>query len=214
MRFCPYAQRVHLVLNATKIPYDVVYINLITKPEWYVKMIPTGKVPALIVDDCDLYESLIISEFLDEKYGDSKLVSDDPLKKAKDKILIENFSKVSSVMYKIYFAPEMDQELFNDLLTALEPFEAELLSRSTDYFSGNSPGMVDYMIWPWFERMDVIPLLTGPEYSISDAKLPNLMKWRKRMLEDKVVKSHYLTSEQHAHHLKMRKAGTPDYIII
>lgn len=82
--------------------YDVVYINLTNKPEWYVKMIPTTKVPALIVDEVDLYESLIIADFLNERYPEPQLYSDDPLKKAKDRILIENFSKVSKLIYVIF----------------------------------------------------------------------------------------------------------------
>jgi len=47
MRFCPFAHRAHLVLNVKNIPYHVFYINLSEKPEWYSKVNPNGKVPAL-----------------------------------------------------------------------------------------------------------------------------------------------------------------------
>lgn len=60
-----------------------------------MKLIPTTKVPALIVDENDLYESLIIADFLNEKYPDPPLYPADPIKKAKDRILVENFGKVS-----------------------------------------------------------------------------------------------------------------------
>lgn len=42
MKFCPYAQRTRLVLNAKGIPHDVVNINLKDKPEWYFKIHPEG----------------------------------------------------------------------------------------------------------------------------------------------------------------------------
>lgn len=43
MKFCPFAQRARLVLNAKGIPHDVVNINLMDKPEWYFKIHPEGK---------------------------------------------------------------------------------------------------------------------------------------------------------------------------
>merc|ERR1712062_898614 len=37
MRFCPYAQRTILTLLAKNIPFDVVNINLKSKPEWFLE---------------------------------------------------------------------------------------------------------------------------------------------------------------------------------
>lgn len=44
MRFCPYAQRTVLILNAKKVPYEVVNINLTEKPEWLTSKSPFGNV--------------------------------------------------------------------------------------------------------------------------------------------------------------------------
>lgn len=43
MRFCPYAERSVLVLNAKNLQYDVVFINLDNKPEWIFQYSPKGK---------------------------------------------------------------------------------------------------------------------------------------------------------------------------
>lgn len=65
MRFCPYAQRVHLVLEAKGIPYHTININLTEKPDWLFEANPLGKVPALeLVNEPGnpfLAESLIIA---------------------------------------------------------------------------------------------------------------------------------------------------------
>ena len=46
------------------------------------------------------------------------------------------------------------------LLSGLSDFESELVSRKTDFFGGpNHPGMLDYVVWPWFERMGAFPLV-------------------------------------------------------
>lgn len=37
-----------------------------------------------------------------------------------------------------------------------------LKAAKSDYFSGtNKPGMADYMIWPWFERISFMKDLVG-----------------------------------------------------
>lgn len=43
MRFCPYAERSVLVLNAKKLEYDLVFVNLDNKPEWVFQYSPKGK---------------------------------------------------------------------------------------------------------------------------------------------------------------------------
>lgn len=83
------------------------------KPEWYLERFPLGKVPALYVDAVNLYESLIIADYLDEKYPQRPLLPKDPLRKALDRILIEGFSKVSyNVPYKLIVYLLFDNTLY------------------------------------------------------------------------------------------------------
>ena len=72
-------------------------INLTDKPEWLYEKSPLGKIPALELESGDcIYESMIIADYLDEKYPQRPLYPKDPLKKAKDKLLIDQFNKVCS----------------------------------------------------------------------------------------------------------------------
>jgi glutathione S-transferase len=41
--------------------------------------------------------------------------------------------------------------------------------------------MVDFMIWPWFERIAVISTV-APEVDITHDRFPHLTKWMTRML--------------------------------
>lgn len=43
MRFCPYAQRAILALNAKQVDYEVVNIDLSNKPEWFFSKSGFGK---------------------------------------------------------------------------------------------------------------------------------------------------------------------------
>lgn len=43
----------------------------------------------------------------------------------------------------------------------LEFLQEELKSRGTKFLGGGHPGYVDYMIWPWFERILTMDGLDG-----------------------------------------------------
>ncbi|MES2034183.1 MAG: glutathione S-transferase N-terminal domain-containing protein, partial [Pseudomonadota bacterium] len=47
---CPFVQRAIIALEEKKVPYDVVYIDLTNKPDWFLKLSPLGKVPVLKVE--------------------------------------------------------------------------------------------------------------------------------------------------------------------
>lgn len=55
---------------------------------------PAGKVPALEIGSHVICGSLIIADYLDSAFPEPRLWSADPLLTAKEKMLIENLSKV------------------------------------------------------------------------------------------------------------------------
>jgi len=235
MRFCPYAQRAHLVLDAKNIPYHVAYINLTEKPEWLVKVSALLKVPALEISGHgeSLIESLIIADYLDEKYPQNPLHSRDPLQKARDRILVERFQNFITPFYRIVYernqgtAPGAITELTN----ALDVYESELRERKTKFFGGMKPGMLDYMIWPWCERSgmsllcygllnnlilssyftDSLKFILGDKYELDKVRFSELLKWKDEMQKDRAVKENYISPEDHFKFASLRLAGTPDY---
>lgn len=212
MRFCPYAQRVHLVLDAKKIPHDIVNIKLSDKPDWYFQRNPLGKVPAIETESEDaIYESLIIADYLDEKYPQRPLHPKDPMQKAKDRILVEHFSKISTSIYT-YLRDGDDS--FDPILTGLDLFEKELTLRATQFFGGDVPGMLDYMIWPWIERIDSYKIVAPEKFVIPKDRYKKLSEWKKAMKEDEAVKVTYIEPEFHAQFVNSFKAGNANYDIL
>lgn len=113
MRFCPYAQRAHLVLEAKNIPYHTTYINLSEKPEWLTQKSPLGKVPALEIPSSKgdpLIESLIIADYLDDQYPQNPLNSKDPLQRARDRILVERFGGFTSAFYRLVYPKGLSEQ--------------------------------------------------------------------------------------------------------
>ncbi|KAH8269988.1 hypothetical protein KR018_001709, partial [Drosophila ironensis] len=214
MRFCPYAQRAHLVLNAKNIKYHTAYINLTEKPEWLVEFSALLKVPALqLVEEKgqpSLIESLVIAEYLDEKYPQNPLLPRDPLKKAQDKILLERFNGITNAFMKIL----VHNTGLDDYWTALDVFEEELGKRGTPFFGGDKPGFVDYMIWPWLERLPVLEFAQKDLYSFDEKRFAKVSQLISLLKQDKVVKSFYATAEQHIEFLRTRKAGNANYDLL
>ena len=46
---CPYVQRSVMTLREKKVAYDIDYIDLSDRPDWFVELSPLGKVPVLEV---------------------------------------------------------------------------------------------------------------------------------------------------------------------
>ncbi|MCT4559428.1 MAG: glutathione S-transferase family protein [Pelagimonas sp.] len=64
---CPFVQRVTAMLEAKGTPYEITYISLSDKPDWFVDLSPNGQVPLLITQTgTALFESDAIVEYLDE----------------------------------------------------------------------------------------------------------------------------------------------------
>lgn len=181
MRFCPYAHRVNLVLEAKQIPYHATNINLIDKPEWYSEINSSGKVPALqLVNEPNapfLVESLVIAEYLDEKYPENPLYPKDPFTKAEAKLWIERFAPVQSNFYQAATQPDKAEDALPALSNALDVWETELKTRATPYFNGNSIGILDYMIWPWIERLELAKVLHGDKFSYDEQRFPTLVNF-------------------------------------
>jgi glutathione S-transferase len=81
--------------------YEEINVNLVDKPEWYLKKNAPGQVPALEWIDNNtketrfIPESLIVSDYLDENYSENRLQPTDPFLKAKQRVLVERFSNVN-----------------------------------------------------------------------------------------------------------------------
>ena len=69
---CPFAQRAAIVLLEKGVGFERVNVDLSAKPDWFLALSPTGKVPVLKVpqanaEDAVLFESVVICEYLVEK---------------------------------------------------------------------------------------------------------------------------------------------------
>ncbi|CAL1577551.1 unnamed protein product [Knipowitschia caucasica] len=210
MRFCPFAQRTRLVLNAKGIKHETINISLKDKPDWFLEKNPLGLVPTLETEAGEvLYESPITCDYLDEVYPQNKLLPQSPFEKAQQKMMLEHFSKVPPYFYKIIMAKKNGEDisgLVSELKEKFVKLDEDLVKKNTKFFGGDSITMIDYMMWPWFERLETNELKDLLEST------PELKKWCGRMQEDPAVKaSSYSTDTYKAFYKTAYIEGKPDY---
>ncbi|XP_070546722.1 glutathione S-transferase omega-1-like [Ptychodera flava] len=194
MRFCPYAQRAILTLQAKGIPHEEVRVNTRKKPEWFFDKNPNALVPVLEINDKIVFESAICCEYLDEVYPENPMTSKDPYQRARDKMSVNYFDgKVMSVYWKAASAKGKDAELKEDFLKKLDGIEEDLKKRNTQYFGGEKPNWVDIHMWPFFERIEGLEIFGGS--CLPSDRFPLLSDWVARMLEYQPVKEYILPAE-------------------
>ena len=71
--WCPYCQKVWLLLEEKRIPYRLSKINMRSygdKPKWFLDKVPNGLLPAIEVDGQFMTDSLPIMQVLDATFAD------------------------------------------------------------------------------------------------------------------------------------------------
>ena len=187
----PNCQRVKVVLEEKKLPYETVRVDLRKgeqKKADYLKLNPYGKVPVIIDGGTVLYESCIINEYLEDKYPQPPLMPKDPAKKAKARILTDYgmnhldgpYQKLR--MEKMKDEKERNQETIDnatkELKNLLQRFEREIGDQS--YLVGDF-SLLDADLIPRFLRLEGFGVLPDPS-------LPRLSAYLKRMKERPSVK--------------------------
>lgn len=198
MRFCPFAHRARLVLAHNGVEYETVNIHLTKKPEWFQEKNPNEEVPVFEKDGEIVYDSLIVAEYLDGAYGKpaTRLIPEDPLRKAHDTMIINyNGSKFVPNYYKVLGTKGAEQDHITDLMTALKNLEKILAARETKFFGGDKPAFIDFMIWPWQERLPVLGKFQTVDVSMT--KFPKLKEWQAAMKEVPAVKICAFSKEMH-----------------
>ena len=71
-------------MRAKDVEFEVTFINLRDKPDWFLKISPHGKVPVLKIGEDILFESNAIAEFLDETVS-PRLHPEDPIERARNR---------------------------------------------------------------------------------------------------------------------------------
>ena len=164
---CPYAHRTRIVLSEKGIPYDLIEVNLKSKPEDLLRQNPYGKLPVLIDGDGIIYESAIVNEYLEEKFPETRLMPRDHLLRAKARVWIDFMNTrvhPAAADFTRNREPDKAQERMKQHLTTLNE---EMAGRK--YLVGDY-SLADVTFIPFYTRRERYGVVIDDTY-------PNLKRW-------------------------------------
>ncbi len=186
---CPYVQRSVITLNEKGVEFDIEYIDLSNKPDWFLAISPLGKVPVLVVDDDTvLFESAVINEYLDE-VTEGRMLPEDPLKRAYGRAWIEFSSNLLMDSYRMQMSKDAagvkeHAAKVHDKLARLE----QQLPADGPFFYGKELSLVDSSVAPALQRLAWSEALQ-PDLGVFSG-LTKVSRWRDALLaRDSVKKS-------------------------
>ncbi len=118
---CPYCARVRIALAEKGLAYETVTIDLSDRPAWLYDKNPLGKVPVLEEDTLCLPESVVIVEYLEERYPEPALLPADPAARALVRLRVERFDvNLGDAYYAFRRGDEDGDERLRHCLSLLE----------------------------------------------------------------------------------------------
>lgn len=186
---CPYVQRAVIALREKNIDFDVVYIDLANKPDWFLAISPLGKVPLLKVErdghePAVIFESAVILEYLEETAAGAKLHPEDALERARHRAWIEFASQLLGDLWKLNTASTAA-----DLQAARQPLLGKFGRLETTIagplFAGDKFSYVDAAFAPAFRQLDALETVV-PTGLLDN--FPKLDAWRRTLAARPSVK--------------------------
>ena len=170
--FCPYCQRVRILLEHYGMPYELEWIGPHSTPGWFAAASPLGRVPVLAIDDVPIIESAVIGELVDE-LGGGRMLPADPVARAQVRTTVGLVSECQASFGGMIRAD--DEEAFADARAELDKGLAQIdetLDEGGPYYRGAKLCMVDVVLAPLLTRMRLLQ----PELPCFPAGRPRLQR--------------------------------------
>ncbi|GLT68993.1 hypothetical protein SLA2020_411890 [Shorea laevis] len=186
----PYSYRVIWALKLKGIPYEYIEQDLSNKSPLLLQSNPVHKkIPVLIHGENPIAESVIILQYIEEKWPQNPLLPSDPYEKAVARFWVKFADENCPSIGKVFrFSGEEQEKGLKECLEMLETIEEHAPGLGEKkFFGGDKIGMVDLAFGPLAHWMGVIEGVTGVKI-MEAGKFPRLETWIKNFKEDPVIK--------------------------
>jgi glutathione S-transferase len=167
---CPYCARVRIVLAEKGVEFEVVEIDLADRPAWIYEKNSTGRVPVLEEDGWVMPESVVIMEYLEDRYPEPPLLPADPADRALPRLRIFRAAELTDPYYALRRGEEGARERLD---AELERLDASLAERP--WLGGAAYGLADIALVPWILR-------ARDRLDVSLDQHPSVSDWLARLL--------------------------------
>ena len=189
----PYSWRVWLALEYKKIPYQVHVLSFASqdtrKPE-FVAINPRHVVPTIVDEGQALWESIVILEYLDERFPEGpKLYPGGAkerarirrlIREAEQHIDVEGIDPITTEFFgKEGAAPDMEN-VEKARVRLREEFECFANELRGAYLAGDAPSAADLVLYPWMGYVRRITF-RKPESKLMELVPAPIEAWARRI---------------------------------
>ena len=199
-------QRSVITLNHLGVPYDIEYIDLSNKPDWFLEISPLGKVPVVQVNGGEsIFESAVINEFVSE-INPPVLHPTDMVQKARNRAWIEYGSGMLGTNYQLRNAKT--EEDFNvikaKLMDQISKVEAQIADDGP-FFNGEEFSLIDSSYGPFFKQLDLVNQVfdTGVFENA-----PKMKRWSDALLSMDAVKKSVVEDFDDLFYTSLKNSGS------
>lgn len=178
-KICPFVQRVTAMLEAKGISYQVEFISLKDKPQWFLDISPNGQVPVMVTESgTAIFESEAIVEYIEDAYGPLQ-----PGLTLEEKARNRAWGYLAAKNYLVQCSAQRSascttlEERGAKLGKAFGKIEKQL--GSSTFFNGERPGWVDIAWLVLLHRAAIIEKHT--DYDFLGGR-PKLKAWQQALL--------------------------------
>ncbi len=154
---CVYAHRVRFVLEEKAMEYQTIEVDLAQKPEELAELNPYNQVPTLLDRDLAIHESVLIMEYLDERFPHPPLIPVDPISRAKVRLGLLRFDQDwFAPLFQPGFNPEqvkMAKEQIRNTLAGLSTIFTQ-----QRFLFGDDLSILDCSIAPLLWRLPALDI--------------------------------------------------------
>ncbi|GGK57011.1 glutathione S-transferase family protein [Amphritea balenae] len=181
-KICPFVQRITAILEAKGLTYEIEYISLSDKPDWFMAISPTGQVPVLISESgIALFESDAIAEYLDDIAAplESEVT---PEQRALDRAWSYQAAKHYLVQCSTLRSADKETLLERSGKLGKAFAKAELQLSNVEqgaFFKGKHVSNVDMAWLPLLHRADIIRCRTG--FDLLEG-FPKVQAWQQALM--------------------------------
>ncbi|MBG6157913.1 glutathione S-transferase [Labrenzia sp. EL_159] len=179
-KICPFVQRVTAMLESKEMPYEIEYIDLKNKPDWFLEISPVGQVPLLITEEgIPLFESDAIVEYIDEI---SEALQDGLSPETRAIHRAWSYQASKHYLVQCSTMQSADRNVLNDRISKLDKSFDRAEKRLSDgpYFAGDTVGNVDLAWLPLLHRSAIVEKASG--YDMLEG-FPKVKAWQTALLK-------------------------------
>jgi glutathione S-transferase len=184
---CPFAQRVHMSLVHSQLPFEKIILDPSNIPEDFTSISPLGNVPILRVNNSEsIFESTVINDYI-AQVSSIKMEPESQIQRAQMRAWSEYSGTCMGTMMQVLNAEDevSFKQMNKTLIEKLLPLSRQLKTKGP-FFYGDVYTTIDSTYAPLFFRMKTLSELYEP---FSIAELPdNIKNWMDALLNSYALK--------------------------